>query len=200
MAVKTSCCFFTLLLVFQRKCLGWFYFCWFCWKYPSQFQPNHGRFLQPKCTFWCLLIYFLTYGWSVGLGLIPRQKLIKNLEILILFAWDHLRKQDNKIQLCGALCPWREEINNYSLNWAIAGQYCSNCGIGSCLSPACIQKANSIHICKEVACTPTVKQVAHSENHQLAKPANTAVPENGGDGSTSGKSESPSRILHRFGH
>jgi len=85
----------------------------------------------------------------------------------------------------------------HSLLLTTKGQYCSNCGIGSCLSPACIQKANSIHICKEVACTPTVKQVAHSENHQLAKPANTAVPENGGDGSTSGKSESPSRILPR---
>ena len=85
-------------------------------------------------------------------------------------------------------------------HFPIAGQYCSNCGIGSCLSPACIQKANSIHICKEVACTPTVKQVTHSENHQLAKPANTAVPENVGDGSNSGKSESPSRILHRSGH
>ena len=44
-----------------------------------------------------LLVYFLIYGLSVGLGFIPRQKLIKKLEIPILFAWNYLRKQENKI-------------------------------------------------------------------------------------------------------
>ena len=31
------------------------------------------------------------------------------------------------------------------------GQFCSNCGIGSCLESNCLRKANLTHKCKEVA-------------------------------------------------
>ena len=42
----------------------------------------------------------------------------------------------------GITCDWWFEL--------FPGQFCSNCGIGSCLSPTCIQKANATHICKEI--------------------------------------------------
>jgi len=49
------------------------------------------------------------------------------------------------------------------------GQYCSNCGIGSCLNPACVQKANSAHMCKEISCYQTgLVTSSPSHNQQQA--------------------------------
>ncbi len=45
----------------------------------------------------------------------------------------------------------KSESKPFVLSGLILGQFCSNCGIGCCIQPTCVKKANAAHQCKTVS-------------------------------------------------